>query len=664
LNRLFYPKLAFLNLRKNANTYIPYILTCIGSIVTFYIMISIYGNKGLDNMPGSESLKTILFLGTIFIGIFSVIFLFYTNSFLIKRRKKELGLYSILGLEKKHIARVLFYETLFSSTISLVLGLLGGILIGKLLFLLLLRLIHFQIPLAFRVDVFGLIVTAIVFFIVFLLTLLTNFLQVKLANPIDLLKGGQQGEKEPKASWIVTIIGLISLGVGYTIALMVESPVEAIFLFFVAVLFVIIGTYALFTSGSIALLKGLKKNKRFYYQSRNFISVSGMIYRMKQNAVGLASICILCTMVLVTISTTVSLYIGQESMMRDLYPLDVGIIGAASEVDPLAIQGQIATEKTKANVEVTDGLVFNFNQIRTIRDGNLFLPYNINESNSDAMNYEVMSDLWLIPLADYNRITQSDKTLTENEVMIFSVSENYGENSMMFGNNQFTVKEELASIPMDQKKGLMIGNKYYLIVKDEQTMTTILQSLNGNEQSNALQVATLFNLKGTEEAKMLFSENLEGSLSQTNPNMSVDNLYLSMSEWYTLFGGFLFLGVFLGSLFIMATVLIIYFKQISEGYEDCQRFEIMQKVGMDKKEVKKTIGKQILMVFFLPLAVAFIHVGFALPVMIKMLAVFRLTDTSLIMLCTGITALVFAVFYALVFMLTAKAYYKLVKQER
>src|SRR5665647_572879 len=250
LNRLFYPKLAFLNLKKNANTYIPYILTCIGSIVTFYTMISIYGNKGLDNMPGSESLKTILFLGTIFIGIFSVIFLFYTNSFLIKRRKKELGLYSILGLEKKHIARVLFYETLYSSTISLVLGLLGGILIGKLLFLLLLRMIHFQIPLAFGVDVFGLMVTAFVFLIVFLMTLLTNFLQVKLANPIDLLKGGEQGEKEPKASWIVTIIGLISLGIGYTIALMVKSPVEAIFLFFIAVLFVIIGTYTLFTSGS------------------------------------------------------------------------------------------------------------------------------------------------------------------------------------------------------------------------------------------------------------------------------------------------------------------------------------------------------------------------------------------------------------------------------
>ncbi|MGV8905196.1 MAG: FtsX-like permease family protein [Acetobacterium sp.] len=664
MNRLFYPKLALLNLKKNANTYIPYMLTCIGSIITFYTMISISGNEGLDKMPGSGSLKTILFLGTIFIGIFAVIFLFYTNSFLIKRRKKELGLYSILGLEKKHIARVLFYESLYTSVISLVLGLLGGILIGKLLFLVLLRMIHFQTPIAFYVDVQGLFTTAVVFFLVFLLTLLTNFLQVKLANPIDLLKGGEQGEKEPKASWIVTIIGLISLGIGYAIALMVKSPVEAIFLFFIAVLFVIIGTYALFTSGSIALLKLLKRNKKFYYQSRNFISVSGMIYRMKQNAVGLASICILCTMVLVTISTTVALYIGQESMMREHYPLDVSIAGAASEVDPLVIQSLIAIEKTKANVAVTDELEFKFNQIMASRDGNIFVPYNLDENNSDTMNYDAMSDISMIPLDDYNRITQSDKTLAENEVMVFSAVDNYGENAMIFGNREFSVKEELAAIPMDQKKGLMIGNEYYLIVKDEQTMTAILQSLQGTEEPNALQVATLFNLNGTEEAKMLFSENLEGALAQTNPDISMDNLYLSISEWYALFGGFLFLGVFLGSLFIMATVLIIYFKQISEGYEDCERFEIMQKVGMDKKEVKKTIGKQILMVFFLPLAVAFIHVGFALPVIIKMLALFYLTDTSLILTCTLITALIFAVFYALVFMLTAKAYYKLVKQER
>lgn len=666
MNRLFYPKLAFLNLKKNANTYIPYILTCIGSIITFYTMISIYGNEGMDKMPGSENLKIILFLGTIFIGIFSVIFLFYTNSFLIKRRKKELGLYSILGLEKKHIARVLFYETLFTSGISLVLGLLGGILIGKLLFLLLLSMIHFQTPIAFYVDVQGLFITAVVFFLVFLLTLLTNFLQVKLANPIDLLKGGEQGEKEPKASWIITIIGLVSLGIGYTIALTVKSPLEAIMLFFVAVLFVIVGTYALFTSGSIALLKMLKKNKPFYYQSRNFISVSGMIYRMKQNAVGLASICILCTMVLVTISTTISLYIGQESMMRDMFPLDIGITGEAALVDPSAIERIIEEARTAGNVEVVDKLNFNYSQFMAIQEGSHFSTTDtFDESNGDDMAYyEVVSDFSIISLSDYNQMAQSDKTLAENEVMVFSVGENYNEKAIAFGNNEYSVKEELELFPIDSKKKDNFMDKYYLIVNDEQTMTAVLHSMEVKDQPNTLLSATLFNLSGTEEHKMLFSESLKASLTELNPDFYMDNLYLSISEWYAIFGGFLFLGVFLGALFMMATVLIIYFKQISEGYEDRDRFEIMQKVGMDKKEVKKTIDKQILMVFFLPLAVAFIHVGFALPVVTKMLAVFRLTDTPLIILCTAVTALVFALFYALVFMLTAKAYYKLVKQER
>lgn len=661
LNRLFYPKLAFLNLKKNANTYIPYMLTCIGSIVAFYTMVSIQSNKGLDKMSGADNLKFILFLGIIVIGIFSVIFLFYTNSFLIKRRKKELGLYSILGLEKKHIARVLFYETVFVTVISLSLGLLGGILIGKLLFLLLLNIVHFKSPLAFSIDGFGLMITTVVFIAIFALTLLTNFLQVKLTNPIDLLKGGQHGEKEPKASWIVTTIGIISLGTGYTIALTVDDPISALLLFFVAVLFVIIGTYALFTSGSIALLKGLKKNKQFYYQSRNFISVSGMIYRMKQNAVGLANICILSTMVLVTISTTVSLYVGQESMRKDFYPVDVSIIAQSGTVDYSSIEAIIAAEKNKANVEVKDPLSFDLSQFTAFHEGSHFLPDMVADESTDALYYETVSEILMIPLDDYNQMTNQNKTLAENEVMIFSISENYKEQTIVFGENQYLVKEQLEAIPMDFKKKQLIGNKYYLIVNDTQTMTNIYQSMNQNSDSDGLSHAMMFNLEGSEDNTMAFSKNMRASVEQVNPDIQVDNLYESLNELYAFFGGFLFLGVFLGSLFMMATVLIIYFKQISEGYEDSERFEIMQKVGMDKREVKKTIGKQILMVFFLPLVGAMIHVAFAFPVITKMLAAFRLTNVALIFFCTIFAALVFAVLYGLVYKLTAKAYYKLVK---
>lgn len=611
-------------------------------------------------MPGSINLKMILFLGIIVIGIFAVIFLFYTNSFLIKRRKKELGLYSILGLEKKHIARVLFYETIFVTVISLSLGLIGGILIGKLLFLLLLNVVHFKSPLSFHIDYWGLLITTGVFLAIFGLTLLTNFLQVKLSNPIDLLKGGQHGEKEPKSSWIVTLIGIVSLGTGYGIALSVETPLEALLLFFVAVVFVIIGTYALFISGSITLLKQLKKNKRFYYQSRNFISVSGMIYRMKQNAVGLANICILSTMVLVTLSTTVSLYIGQEGMRRDFYPLDVSIVGEAANTDFAAVEAIVESEKDKLKVRSNNEISFDLAHFRAFQEGGHFLKDMVADESTDAMYYERISNITLIPLDDYNRLTGANESLAENEMLIFSVGDNYGEPTIVFGDQQYLIAEQLAAIPMDFKKTQDMGHTYYLIVKDDAVMEAIYQNMKNDDDPQTTLHALMFNLEGDEDTLNAFSANLRTAVLQNNPDINIQNLYEALTELYFFFGGFLFLGVFLGSLFMMATVLIIYFKQISEGYEDSERFEIMQKVGMDKTEVKKTIGKQILMVFFLPLAGAIVHVAFAFPVITKMLAAFRLTNIPLIFLCTLVGVVVYALVYTVVYLLTARSYYKMI----
>ncbi|WP_303869399.1 FtsX-like permease family protein [Acetobacterium wieringae] len=660
MNKFFYPRLALVNLKKNGNTYIPYILTCIGSIIAFYTMVSIHSNKGLDQMPGSANLKIILFLGIIVIGIFAVIFLFYTNSFLIKRRKKELGLYSILGLEKKHIARVLFYETVFVTVISLSLGLIGGILIGKLLFLLLLNIVHFKSPLIFHIDYWGLLITTGVFLVIFGLTLLTNFLQVKLSNPIDLLKGGQHGEKEPKSSWIVTVIGLISLGAGYGIALSVKTPLEALMLFFVAVVFVIIGTYALFISGSITLLKQLKKNKRFYYQSRNFISVSGMIYRMKQNAVGLANICILSTMVLVTLSTTVSLYVGQEGMRRDFYPMDVSIIGEINNTDFAEVKAIVESEKEKLKIRSSDEISYDLARFRAFQEGSHFLKDMVEDESTDARYYERISNMILIPLDDYNRMTGEQKSLAENEMLIFSVGDNYGEATIVFGDQQYLITEQLEAIPMDFKKTQDMGQTYYLVVKDDAVMEGVYQTMKNDDDPQTTLHALMFNLDGDEDTLNTFSANLRTAITQSNPDIDIQNLYEALTELYFFFGGFLFLGVFLGSLFMMATVLIIYFKQISEGYEDSERFEIMEKVGMDKTEVKKTIGKQILMVFFLPLAGAIVHVAFAFPVITKMLAAFRLTNITLIFLCTLAGVLVYALVYTGVYLLTARSYYKMI----
>jgi putative ABC transport system permease protein len=379
MNKMFYPRLALTNIKKNGKTYFPYILTCIGTIMMFYIMHFISVNKGLVSMSGGLQLKQMLFLGTIIVGLFSVIFLFYTNSFLIKRRNKELGLFNILGMEKKHIAKVLFWETILVFLVSIVIGLLGGIVLSKLMFLLLLKLLNFEIPIKFYVSTSSLITTAILFAFIFFLTLIRNLGQVHLSKPIELLKGGQVGEREPKTKWLLTSIGVICLAWGYFIALTTESPLNALSLFFFAVILVIIGTYALFTAGSIAILKILRMKKKFYYQTRHFISVSGMVYRMKQNAVGLANICILSTAVLVMLSTTVSMYIGMEDLLRTRYPRDIAVSARnVSDEESKMLDSMILEEAERFNISVSNKVRFRSKSLTVVQDNNLFSDRNPN----------------------------------------------------------------------------------------------------------------------------------------------------------------------------------------------------------------------------------------------------------------------------------------------
>ena len=385
-----------------------------------------------------------------------------------------------------------------------------------------------------------------------------------------------------------------------------------------------------------------------------------MIYRMKQNAVGLANICILSTMVLVTLSTTVSLYIGQEGMRRDFYPLDVSIVGEAANTDFAAIKTIVESEKDKLKVRSNDEISFDLAHFRAFQESNHFLKDRVADESTDAMYYERISNITLIPLDDYNRLTGANKSLAGNEMLIFSVGDNYGEATIVFGDEQYLITEQLEAIPMDFKKTQDMGHTYYLIVNDDAVMVAIYQTMKNDDDPQTTLHALMFNLEGDEDTLNAFSANLRAAVLQSNPDINIQNLFEALTELYFFFGGFLFLGVFLGSLFMMATVLIIYFKQISEGYEDSERFEIMQKVGMDKTEVKKTIGKQILMVFFLPLAGAIIHVAFAFPVITKMLAAFRLTNISLIFLCTLVGVVVYALVYTGVYLLTARSYYKMI----
>lgn len=621
----------------------PYILTCIGTMMMFYVMHAISLNDGLLNMPNSMSLQSILSMGVVVILIFSVIFLLYTNSFLIKRRKKELGLFNVLGMEKKHIAWVLFFETLFTSLISLAFGLFGGIILNKLMFVLLLRLLKFDIPLGFELDMASIEFTAQCFSLIFILTLICNLVQIWMSKPIELLKGGQVGEKEPKTKWISAIIGVLSLGIGYGIALSVETPLAAIPLFLVAVIFVMIGTYELFTAGSIVVLKLLRKNKKIYYKKHNFIAISGMMYRMKQNAKGLANICILSTAVIVMLSTTVSLYVGMEESLHTQYPQDVFLRGNDVNDEKINRINQILDDKVNEyQIKLKDEFHYKSkSMMATLKDGNYALGQNI---SSDSYSFGFIS------IDDFNRLEQTDIQLSVDEVLIFSISGTYGKDSIMINNQVYQIKQEFDEVSFQPKQENSLFPVYLLIVNDIQIF--------GEED---VYYSVGFNVDNTDEVSVEFVDSLNTEFRLNSIDAYVSGAASSRADFLMTYGGLFFLGIFLGTLFLMATVLIIYYKQVSEGYDDKERFEIMQRVGMSKQEIRKTIRVQILMVFFLPLIFMMIHIAFAFPIIKKLLALFGLMNTQLFLAATIGTIVIFASIYALIFNLTAKTYYKIVE---
>ncbi|HBG37670.1 MAG TPA: cell division protein FtsX [Clostridiaceae bacterium] len=647
MSKLFYPRLAAMNIKNNSKTYFPYIITCICTIAMFYIMHALSINKGLDGMSGSEALKSILSLGTTVIAIFSAIFLFYTNSFLIKRRKKEIGLYNVLGLEKKHIAKVLLFECIFTSVISLSAGLIAGIILNKLMFLLLLKILNFKVAFGFYVSMPSVIKTLILFTGIFFLTLLSDLFQITMSNPIELLKGTQNGEKEPKTKWIITLIGVIALGTGYGIAINVEAPLSALRLFFGAVILVMIGTYALFTSGSIVVLKALRKNKRFYYKTENFISVSGMMYRMKQNAVGLANICILSTAVLVLVSTTVALYVGMEDVIKTRFPRNI-IMSAPKIIENQAqrLDGILEAESKNSGIDIKNKISYWNNSFPvTKKDGKFSITSNMDMSSNVNM-------ITLIPISDYNRLEGKNITLEGDEVLLYSKAKNLDKNSITIDNKTFRIKQVLDK-PVAGMENQMddIVDNYILFTND----------INAVGKNGLKEYLIGVDVQGSDKDILSLANKLSDKFKENSINVNIDSSAGSKQDLFMLYGGLFFIGIFLGALFLMATVLIIYYKQISEGYDDKERFEIMQKVGMSRGEIKKTIRSQVLMVFFLPLATAIIHIAFAFPMITKLLAVLNLKNVSLFMQSTVMTILVFAVIYAIVFSMTERAYYKIVE---
>lgn len=625
-------------------------------------MCSMSFNEGMKKMPGYNSLSFILTLGCIVVGLFAVIFLFYTNSFLMKRRTKELGLYNILGMEKRHIAKVLFFETIFIGIIGLVFGLFFGILLDKLMTLLLCKMISFSVPFGFSISKIGILAAVILFGFIIFVTLLFNLAKIHLSKPIELLQGGNVGEKEPKTKWFLTIFGLICLAAGYYIAITVKSPLTAIFLFFVAVILVIIGTYCLFTAGSIAILKLLRKNKRYYYQSKHFTSISGMLYRMKQNAVGLANICILSTMVLVMVSTTVCLYMGVDDSLNLRYPRDctLRMTNVTDREQATAIQVIDDTLRGKAeNINYYTSLGF-----AARRAGDIFDTANLSETYSDT-NVVMLE---FLTADEYTRITGQKVKLSDNEALVFEAYGKLGNGFTIF-DKTYTIKEHLKSLPVDGSYSALMIQQYFIIVnpKVADVINKAQQSSFG-EHASTYSAAIMLDLNCADDEKPAIATALSGAIENAiskNPDNKcsfyIENRQANERDFYAFYGGFLFLGLFLGTLFLMATALIIYYKQISEGYDDKARFEIMQKVGMSKEEVKSTIRSQVLKVFFLPIIVASIHVAGAFKLITRLLALFALTNISLFLICTIVTILIFAVIYAIVYTMTAKVYYKIVE---
>lgn len=670
MRSFFFPKLAFANLRRNARLTLPYILTNIITVAMFYIMCFMGDHKGLEQMPDSSSVILMLRFGIIICGLFSAIFLFYTSSFLIKRRKLELGLYSVLGMEKRHIARMLLCESAISSFVSLVLGIGGGMLFSKLAIALLCKLCGFAVPFNFYVSTSALLTCVCLFVPVYLITLLYNMWMVKKTNAIDLLKGGNTGEKEPKTKWIMAVLGLLCTGYGYYIAITVESPLSALALFFLAVFLVVVGTYFLFIAGSVALLKLLRKNKKLYYKTKNFTNISGMIYRMKQNAVGLANICILSTMVLVILSTTVSLYIGVDEIMIDRYPKDITVTIYETPKDSVdhrpEIERLIGEEAKKLGLKITDNETSRSVTYVTVNMGDNSFGWE--ESMLNELTDEHYARIRTISDVEYEKITGISLPLEDGEIAVYDdFDELNGDSVTIYGRHYDIVKR--LDVPPPLKTNVVFLSGYYIIVVNENEFAALRgASVDEAGYDSTVNCIISFNASGSAEEEVALTDNIGRLASEyfreeginEDYYASVDSREKNWQGFLNTFGGFLFIGIFLGSLFIVAAVLIIYYKQISEGYEDRERFEIMQKVGMSRQEVRKTILSQIVFVFFLPLMVAVVHVAAAFPLLTKLLTLFGLENVPLYLICTLCTVLVFAAAYAIVYALTAKTYYKIV----
>ena len=694
-NSSLYPKLALQSIRNNRKFYLPYLLALLGDIAAMYIMSALVNDPGVADMtPGRPNgymyVEMFMTIGMFIAYGFSVIFICYINGFLMKQRKKELGLYNILGMGKQHIAIVLVIETIYIGVIGIGGGIAVGMLLHKLVSLVLHQMMGMPVPFGFYICWSGMAQTAILFAALLAFTLLLNLNKVRVSKPIELLRSGNVGEREPKTRWLMTLLGILTLGAGYYIAISTRTGMDAIVWYFVAVALVIVGTYCLFTAVSIFVLKALRRNKKFYYKTGHFIGVSGMLYRMKQNAVGLANICILCTMVMVMLSGTLSLYLGTDEMVKEQYPGDINITiryyPLPTETDdenwtPFNSDAMLASltdiiEKqgvTVENVQTSYGLSFGAGKIS---EG----VYTTDRFNAAAKEGIIM--LTCMTEDNYRAVTGESLGLGPGEAAAYNMGTKDltirwttdGE-GVELGESHYQIVKVLDNNPAFEPSIAELGT---IVVADDDEINALWarQAEAYVDDWSSMRWNVCFDVdcgeEKLEEIRSAIDESYYRVFTDKTPNdyenvgkfHSADCRLRSDGavEAYGLAGGFLFLGLFLGFIFLLATVLIIYYKQVSEGYEDKERFEIMQKVGLSHSEVKRSIHSQILMVFFLPIVVAAVHILFDFNMVEKLLTMFYIHNSKLIAMCTAGTLLVFFAAYGIVYLLTARTYYKIVER--
>lgn len=668
MRRNLYPKLAWHGIQKNQKTYLPFLLTSIGITMMYYIIAYLTYSKSVYEMRGGQEMQMILSWGTAVVAIFAAIFLFYMNSFLMRRRKTEFGLYNILGMGKWNIARILLWQNLMLFMASLIGGLGLGVVFSKLSELCAAKVLGAGSPLGFKIEPNAVRNTILLTAVSYGLILLYSLGQIHVSKPIALLRGEKTGEKPPKARWLLALIGIVLLGIAYYLSITIEEPIAALSTFFVAVLLVILATYLLFICGSVALCKILQKNKHYYYQLRHFVSVSSMSYRMKRNGASLASICILSTMVLVMISSSLCLYVGSEESLRTRYPRDIEITAEASSDIPAMQQiiSDVLQEKQLAAEKEQQCTVLS---VSGLLDGDHVLM-GLNEDDNSYIDYDKILMMGILTLDEYNRLAGASETLADGEILIHMLQESYDYDTIQLGDmTPLHIKKKVDNFIEDGDAVASVSKTMYLVVRDNAALQEIynMQKEVYGTAASILEYQYAFNIEADADTEIAVMKELRDRFSAAVyegvnlHNYSCRGLEEQRSSFYALYGGLLFLGILLSIVFLFGTVLIMYYKQISEGYEDAARFEIMQKVGMTRPEIKKSINSQILTVFAAPLLAAGVHTAFAFPLVRRLLILFGLTNIPLLIGITIVSFLIFAVLYALMYKLTSHSYYQLVK---